>query len=79
MVVVQWDPMPDVEGKEGVSSDETQQVLPPHKWNKDVEGAWILDMMQLWRIITLRNVRAIVMLDVIPMPTAATQSWRGGI
>ena len=34
-------------------------------------------MLQLWRKIILRNVRATVMLDVIPMPTAATQSQRG--
>ncbi len=40
-VVVRWDPMPDVEGKEN-SIEETQQELPrhKHKWNKDVEGAW---------------------------------------
>ncbi len=42
-VVVHWDPMPDVKGKENLS-DETQQVLPPHKWNKDVEGAWRMDI-----------------------------------
>ena len=42
-VVVRWDPMPDVEGKEDLS-DETQQVLPPRKWNKDVEGAWRMDI-----------------------------------
>ena len=42
-VVVQWDSMPDVEGKEDLS-DETQQVLPPRKWNKDVEGAWRMDI-----------------------------------
>ena len=36
MVVVRWDPMPDVKGKEDLS-EETQQVLPPCKWNKDVE------------------------------------------
>ena len=41
-VVVRWDPMPDVKGKEDLS-DETQQVLPPRKWNKDVEGAWRMD------------------------------------
>ncbi len=35
--------MPDVEGKEGVS-DETQQELSPRKWNKDVEGAWRMDI-----------------------------------
>jgi hypothetical protein len=43
MVVVRWDPMPDVEGKEDLSN-KTQQVLPPHKWNKDVEGAWRMDI-----------------------------------
>ncbi len=42
-VVVCWDPMPDVEGKEDLS-DETEQVLPPCKWNKDVEGAWRMDI-----------------------------------
>jgi hypothetical protein len=42
-VVVRWDPMPDVEGKED-RSDETQQELPKRKWNKDVEGAWRLDI-----------------------------------
>ncbi len=42
-IVVCWDPMPDVEGKED-SSDETEQVLPPRKWNKDVEVAWRMDI-----------------------------------
>ena len=42
-VVVRWDPMPDVEGKEN-SIKETQQELPRHKWNKDVEGAWRMDI-----------------------------------
>jgi len=43
-VVVRWDPMSDVEGKED-RSDETQQELPQRKWNtKDVEGAWRLDI-----------------------------------
>jgi hypothetical protein len=42
-VVVRWDPMPDVKGKEDLSN-ETQQVLPPRKWNKDVEGAWRMDI-----------------------------------
>jgi hypothetical protein len=41
-VVICWDRMPDVEGKEDLS-DEIEQVLPPHKWNKDVEGAWRMD------------------------------------
>ncbi len=43
-VVVCWNPMPDVDGKED-SSDKTEQVLPPaRKWNKDVEGAWRMDI-----------------------------------
>jgi hypothetical protein len=42
-VVVRWDPMPDVEGKEDLS-DETEQLLPPRKWNKDVEDAWRMDI-----------------------------------
>jgi hypothetical protein len=42
-VVVCWDPMPDVEGKEN-SIKETQQELPQHKWNKDVEGEWRIDV-----------------------------------
>ena len=35
--------MPNVEGKEN-SIKETQQELPQRKWNKDVEGAWRLDI-----------------------------------
>ena len=42
-VVVRWDPMLDVDGKEN-SIEETQQELPQRKWNKDVEGAWRLDI-----------------------------------
>jgi hypothetical protein len=42
-VVVLWDQMPDVKGKEDLS-DKTQQVLAPRKWNKDVEGAWRMDI-----------------------------------
>jgi hypothetical protein len=42
-VVVLWDPMPDVNGKEDLS-DETQQVLAHRKWNRDVEGAWRMDI-----------------------------------
>ena len=42
-VVVRWDPMPDVDGKEN-SIEETQQELPQRKWNKDVEGAWRMDI-----------------------------------
>jgi hypothetical protein len=41
-VVVRWDSMPNVDGKEN-SIEETQQELPQRKWNKDVEGAWRLD------------------------------------
>ncbi len=32
-VCVRWDAMPDVEGKEDVN-EETQQVVPPRKFNK---------------------------------------------
>ncbi len=42
-VVVCWDQMPDVEGKENLF-EETQQELPRHEWNKDVEGAWRMDL-----------------------------------
>ncbi len=42
-VVARWDPMPYVEGKENLS-EETQQVLTPRKWNKNVEGAWRMDI-----------------------------------
>ncbi len=35
--------MPDVEGKEN-SIEETKLELPRHKWNKDVEGAWRMDI-----------------------------------
>ncbi len=42
-VVVHWDPMPDVDGKEN-TIEETQQELPRHNWNKDVEGAWRMDI-----------------------------------
>jgi hypothetical protein len=42
-VVVRWDPMPNVEGKENLI-EETQQELPRHKGNKDVEGAWRMDI-----------------------------------
>jgi hypothetical protein len=42
-VVVRWDPMLDVEGKENWI-EKTQQELPRHKWNKDVEGAWRMDI-----------------------------------
>jgi hypothetical protein len=42
-VLVHWDPMPDVEGKEN-SSEETEQVLLPSKWNKNVEGTWRMDI-----------------------------------
>ena len=42
-VRVCWDPMPDVDGKEDVSK-ETVQEVPPRKFNKNVEGAWRLDI-----------------------------------
>ena len=42
-VRVCWDPMPDVDGKEDVS-EETVQEVPPRKFNKNVEGAWRLDI-----------------------------------
>ena len=42
-VVVRWDPMPDIDGKEN-SIEETQQERPQCKWNKDVEGAWRMDI-----------------------------------
>lgn len=42
-VCVCWDPMPDVDGKEDVS-EETVQEVPPRKFNKNVEGAWRLDI-----------------------------------
>jgi hypothetical protein len=35
--------MPDIEGKEDLS-DETQQQLSQCKRNKDMEGAWRLDI-----------------------------------
>jgi hypothetical protein len=41
--VVVRDPMPNVEGKEN-TIEETQQELPRCKWNKDVEGAWRMDI-----------------------------------
>ena len=42
-VVVLWGPMPDVKGKEDLSN-KTQQVLAPRKWNKEVNGAWRMDI-----------------------------------
>ena len=42
-VRVCWDPMPDVDGKEDVR-EETEQEVPPRKFNKNVEGAWRLDI-----------------------------------
>ena len=35
--------MPDIQGKEDLS-DVTEQVLSPHKWNKDVESACRMDI-----------------------------------
>ena len=42
-VVMRWDPIPDVEGKEN-SIKETQQELPQREWNKNVKGAWRFDI-----------------------------------
>ena len=42
MVCVRWDPIPDCTGWE--SSTESNQKLLPTRWNKDVVGAWRLDL-----------------------------------
>ncbi len=42
MVRVRWDPIPDCTGWE--SSTESNQKLLPTRWNKDVVGAWRLDL-----------------------------------
>ena len=42
MVCVRWDPIPDCTGWE--SSTESNQKLLPTKSNKDVVGAWRLDL-----------------------------------
>jgi len=36
--------MPDVDGKENSIEETQQELLPQHKWNKNVEGAWRLDI-----------------------------------
>ena len=41
-VCVRWDPIPDCTGWE--SSTESNQKLLPTRWNKDVVGAWRLDL-----------------------------------
>jgi hypothetical protein len=41
-VKVCWDPIPDCAGWE--TSQETLQKLPPAKWNKNVDGAWRMDL-----------------------------------
>jgi hypothetical protein len=41
-VRVRWDLIPDCEGWE--ESMETDQILRPSKWNKDVNGAWRMDL-----------------------------------
>ena len=41
-VHVRWDPTPDCTGWE--SSTESNQKLLPTRWNKDVVGAWRLDL-----------------------------------
>jgi hypothetical protein len=42
IVRVLWDPMPDVEGSE--ESSETDVILLPSKWRKEVEGGWRMDV-----------------------------------
>jgi hypothetical protein len=41
-VKVCWDPIPDCTGWEMLQ--ETYQILLPSKWNKDVNGAWRMDL-----------------------------------
>ena len=41
-VKVLWDPLPDVEG--GNQTEETDQVLLPTYWRKDIAGAWRMDV-----------------------------------
>jgi hypothetical protein len=41
-VKVFWDPIQDCAGWE--TSQETVQKLPPSKWNKNVDGAWRMDL-----------------------------------
>ena len=67
--------MPDVEGKENLS-DKTQQELPQHKWNKEVEGAWRLDInVALLKIPTLRKVEEISNSELNRMLRAVTWNW----
>ena len=41
-VKVAWDPTPDIEGSE--EGEVSDKVLLPSLWNKDVDGAWRLDI-----------------------------------
>ena len=41
-VKVEWDPLPDVDG--GNQTEETDQVLLPTYWRKDIAGAWRMDV-----------------------------------
>ena len=41
-VNVDWDPMDDVDG--GEEHTTSPQVLLPSKWNKDIKGAWRMDV-----------------------------------
>jgi hypothetical protein len=41
-VRVLWDAIPDCTGWE--TSQETEVILLPTKWNKDKEGAWRMDI-----------------------------------
>ena len=41
-VKVAWDPAPDIAGSE--EGEVSEKVLLPSLWNKDVDGAWRLDI-----------------------------------
>ena len=41
-VKVEWDPLPDVDG--GNQTEETDQVLLPTYWRKEIAGAWRMDV-----------------------------------
>ena len=74
-VVVQWDPMPDVEGKE---DPRTRHIKSCHNvsgirmWR--VHGGWIL-MLALLKIPTLRTVKEISDLELNHMSRAVTRNW----
>ncbi len=63
-VVVQWDPMPDVEGKKDLSNETRQEhhnVSGIRMWR--VDGGWII-MLALLKIPTLRKVKEILILEL---------------